>query len=166
MSGAPKIPDSPDGRIMRDYFRATGLDPLQPEHWVALLKMLIDQSRDRARVGAPKKWTTDKLLRLAADFSRVQHNNPQKSDSEICRLLVRRGFYAKQNWKSLRRRLYQAKDPKHNESLARLLDAFMAQYKNPREELLAFLTGGTLDVYEDDEGNIMTRPRDIELVPK
>ena len=58
------------------------------------------------------------------------------------------------------------KNPERNPFLARLLDALMAQYKNPREELLAFLTGGTLDVYEDDEGNIMTRPRDIELVPK
>jgi len=166
MSGAPKIPDGPDGRLVRDYFRAMGLDPLQPEHWFALLKAFIDQSRNRARVGAPQKWTASKLLRLSADFARVQHDNPQKSDSDICRLLARRGLYAKQSWQSLRRRLYDAKNPERNEFLARLLDSLMAQYKNPREELLAFLTSGTLDVYEDDEGNIKTRPRGIELVPK
>jgi len=166
MSGAPKIPDGPDGRLVRGYFRAMNLDPLQPEHWFELLKILIDQSRNRAKAGAPKKWTTDKLVHLAADFSCVQLDNPQKSDSDICRLLARRKLYAKQSWQTLRRRLYEAKDPKRNELLARLLDDLMAQYKNPREELLAFLTGGTLDVYEDDEGNIMTRPRGIELVPK
>jgi hypothetical protein len=169
MSGTPKIPDGPDGRVVRDYFRAMNLDPLQPEHWFALLKALIDQSRNRAKVGAPKKWTTDKLVRLSADFGRIKHDKPKKSDSDICRILARRDLYKKQKWQTLRRVLYEAKNPERNEFLARLLDALMAQYKNPREELLAFLTGGidgTLDVYEDDEGNIMTRLRGIELVRK
>jgi hypothetical protein len=168
MSGAPKIPDGPDGQVVRAYFRAAHLDPQQPEHWFMLLKILIAAgSGGRARAGAPRKWAADKYIRLTADFSLLQLKHPKKNDSEICRLLARqRGLKGKRSWESLRRRLHDAKNPAKNESLARVLDDLMAQYANSKEELLAWLNSGFIDVYEDGEGNRWARPRGIELVPK
>jgi hypothetical protein len=90
------IPDTPEGLSVRDYFRAMGLDPVQPEHWYVLAEALIDEARSRARAakaGAPMRWTADRLTCLAADFYRLQREHPHKSERNLCSMLTRRSPY-------------------------------------------------------------------------
>jgi hypothetical protein len=157
--GAPAIPGNSDGEIVRDYFRAMNLDPDKPEHWFALVKAFIEDSKKRARAGAPTRWTDQKLLQLRADFVRIQRERPNKSESDICRALARRGVYGDLDWKTLRRRLHDSRNPERNRFLGRVLETLMDEYSNPPEELRKWLTTGSTDVFQDEHGNIEARSR-------
>jgi hypothetical protein len=159
---APKIPEGRDWEIVRDAFRGARLDPSNPEHWVLLLRLYIETVNRRARAGRSREWTDERLIKLAADFSHVQHDHPGKSDSEICRRLARREGYSEVTAATLRRKLQDARDPKRNRSLARIIDGIAAEYEveggNTRERLREWATTGYTHYWEDKEGKLHSTP--------
>jgi hypothetical protein len=143
-------------------FRGNGLDPSNPEHWAFLLKSYIETVYRRARAGRSREWTDERLIKLGADFSRVQHDHPDKSDSDICRILAKREDYSGMTAGTLRRRLQDARDPDYNGFLARLIDQFAAEYDveggNAREQLRSWLTTGFTYCWQDKAGNLHSTP--------
>jgi hypothetical protein len=159
---APKIPDGPDWDIVRDAFRGAGLDSNDPDHWRFLLKEYIETVHRRARAGRARSWTDERLIKLASDFERIQHDHPDKSDSDICRFLVKREDYSGLTANTLRRRLQDARDPEYNGFLARLIDELAAEYEveggNTKEQLRVWLTTGFTHYWEDKAGNLHSTP--------
>jgi hypothetical protein len=115
---APKIPDGPDGRLVRAAFAALNLDPNNPDRWFPLILGYVEASRKRAKAGAPKKWTDDKLMQLLMDFTaqqqKMQQTNPNVSENSICAQLVKRETYRKFKPNTLRKKLYDARNPERN----------------------------------------------------
>ena len=72
---------------VRDAFEAVGLDPGNPFDWEELITDLCE-----AHFGKRRKrrqiWDDNRLARLAADFRKVQAENPGKTDEDIRKLLV------------------------------------------------------------------------------
>jgi hypothetical protein len=115
--------------MMRDLFKAHDLDPADPHHWQ---KLLLNFAKEHAasQPGANRIWTEARLCRLDADFVMTQSAHPGKSDTDICKLLVKGipqipgdacakalpAFYTKQKWQTLRRLL-----PEAHERLAELV---------------------------------------------
>ena len=68
--------------------------------------------------GRPKTWTDERLWQLLADFIIVGLANPKKSESWICRHLVRRrtlnGRYATYGFDTIRRKLSRARHAHKN----------------------------------------------------
>ena len=155
MSGsAPIIAEGPDGELVRDVFRAHGLDPHKPEHWVALVRAFADSSRRRA--GRAKEWTDDKLFQLSLAFFRAQREDPGKTESDICRILAKRGEFRGAHAETLRRRLHETRDPRRYGLLRSVLEhlSYEPEDGNTPEHWQRWLRTGRLDVYEDDAGNI------------
>jgi hypothetical protein len=159
---APKIPDGPEWDIVRDAFKGARLDLNNPEHWPFLLKGYVETVHQRARSGPKRRWTDERLIKLASDFSRVQHDHPDKSDSDICRFLVKGEDYSELSAETLRRKLQDARDPECNALLDRLINAFATHYEveggNTREQLRAWLTTGITHVWEDKIGRLHFTP--------
>src|SRR5882757_3989747 len=86
---APVIPEGPEWQDVRDIFETHHLDPNNPAHWALLVKALAEMSEKKDRAGRPKQWEDDRLVHLGADFGRLRHKHPKKSESDICRLLAK-----------------------------------------------------------------------------
>jgi hypothetical protein len=159
---APKIPDGPEWDIVRDAFRASNLNPSNPEHWPFLLKGYVETVHRRARGGPKRRWTDERYIKLGADFSKVQHRHPGKSDSDICRILAKQDDYSGLSANTLRRKLQDARDPECNGFLDRLIESLAAEYEveggNAREQLRAWLTTGFTYFWEDKAGNPHVTP--------
>ena len=99
-------------------FAAVDLDPTNADHWFALLLAFIKGSQKRAKAGAPKKWTEDKLTQLLIDFAaqqrKMQQTNPNVSDSSVCVQLARKEAYCDFEPAALRKKLYDARKPERN----------------------------------------------------
>ena len=119
----------PKWRLVCDLFKAHDLDPADPHHWQ---KLLLNFAKEHAasQPGANRIWTEARLCRLDADFVMTQSAHPGKSDTDICKLLVKGipqipgdayakalpALYTKQKWQALRRLL-----PEAHERLAELV---------------------------------------------
>jgi hypothetical protein len=159
---APVIPEGPEWQGVRDIFETYHLDPKNPVHWATVVKALVKMSKKRAKAGAPKKWNDDRLVHLGVDFARIRHDHPKKSESDLCRLLAKQGKYRDLSWKTLRRKLYDSRNPARNGFLNTMLDDLMAEYEveggNTRESLLAWITRGSVYYWEDHLGEIHQTP--------
>jgi hypothetical protein len=162
---APTIPDGPDGQVVRDAFKSFRLDPHNPKHWYYLLKAYAESGRKPP--GRAQEWTDTNLVQLAADFARVQIDHPDKSERDICDMLAklkRDGtlVYGGRKGTTLLRRLYDARNPERNSFLKSMLDVLMSEYEvvggNTRERLLAWLTTGYTEVWEDKTGKLHFSP--------
>src|SRR5262245_47618952 len=105
-----------------------GLDPTKPSHRDLLLALLasvhFDGSRGR---GQPRKWDEDKLCQLLADIATIKQNHPDKKESELCGKLKEvapfKDCYRQYSAGTIRKKLQDARNPKHNDALRYLLAA-------------------------------------------
>jgi hypothetical protein len=97
-------------------FKALNLDPCYLSEWRQLLFHLAYVLFPEP--GAPRKWTDERLCRLLADVATYKRKHPKASDTAICNWLEKK-------WPNksvrLRRILQNARNPKHNTELARVV---------------------------------------------
>jgi len=106
MSGAPKIPDGPEGNLIRGYFVKARLDPNNPDDWPKLVLSL------GGKLGAPRKWDEEMRKRLFIEASRIQAEHGRKhselpplSEMAVCQQLELSGKFPGNDWDALRRPL-------------------------------------------------------------
>jgi hypothetical protein len=106
-------------RPILDAFKAFSPDHRSLSDWRALVShvahVLFPTPRPR---GAPKKWTDERLCKLLADVATCKRKHPKASDDAICNWLSKK--WSKKP-KTLRRILSNARNPKHNTELARMV---------------------------------------------
>jgi hypothetical protein len=114
---APEKPMSP----ILGAFKAFGLDHRSLSDWYALVShlthVLFPTPGPR---GAKRKWTDERLCQLLADVASYKRRHPKASDADICRWL-RRKSYPDVTSEAVRRALQDARNPKHNAELARVV---------------------------------------------
>jgi hypothetical protein len=102
-------------------FNAFGLDHRSLSDWYALVshlaRVLFPTPGPR---GAKRKWTDERLCQLLADVAAYKRRHPKASDADICRWLQRKS-YPDVSSEALRRALQDARNPKHNTELARVV---------------------------------------------
>jgi hypothetical protein len=106
-------------RPMLDAFKAFGLDHRSLSDWYSLVSHLASVLFPTPRPpGAPRKWTDERLCKLLADVARYKREHPKASDTTICNWLSKK--WSKEP-ETLRRILPNARNPKHNTELARVV---------------------------------------------
>jgi hypothetical protein len=90
--------DDPFVSALRAAFAKFGLDPADPSSWRQLLMMFAFVefgTNPRRKRGAPKKWNEDRLSALRVAAEEIKSNCPHQrvADSEIARLLARKGKF-------------------------------------------------------------------------
>jgi hypothetical protein len=112
-------------RPILDAFKAFGLDHRSLSDWYALVShlahVLFPTPRPR---GARRKWTDERLCKLLADVAAYKRERPKAFDADICRWLHRKSYRDGISSEALRRALQDARNPKHNSELARVVSIF------------------------------------------
>jgi hypothetical protein len=100
-------------------FKAFDLDHRSLSDWYALVSHLTHVLfPPPGPPGAPRKWTDEQLCKLLADVATHKRKNPKASDTAICNWLSKK--WSKKP-ETLRRILPNARNPKHNTELARVV---------------------------------------------
>jgi hypothetical protein len=108
-------------RPILDAFKAFGLDHRSLSDWYALVSHLAHVLFPTPGPRGPKrKWTDERLCKLLADVAAYKRKHPKASDADICRWLHRKS-YPDVSPEALRRALQDARNPKHNTELARVV---------------------------------------------
>jgi hypothetical protein len=109
-------------RPILDAFKAFGLDHRSLSDWYALVShlahVLFPTPRPR---GARRKWTNERLCKLLADVAAYKRERPKAFDTDICRRLRRKSYPDVISSEALRRALQDARNPKRNSELARVV---------------------------------------------
>jgi hypothetical protein len=106
-------------RPILDAFKAFGLDHRSLSDWYSLVSHLAHVLFPTARPrGASRKWTDERLCKLLADVAAYKRKKPEASDLAICKWLTKK--WSKKP-ETLRRILQNARNPKHNTELARMI---------------------------------------------
>ena len=100
-------------------FKAFDLDPCYLSEWRQLLGHLAYVLFPEP--GAPRKWTDERLCKLLADVAPYKRKDPKAPDTAICNWLSKK--WSKKTG-TLRRKLPNARNPKHNTELARIVAIF------------------------------------------
>ena len=105
-----------------DAFKAFGLDHRSLSDWRALVFHLANVLFPTpGPPGAPRKWTDERLCKLLADVAPYKRKHPKASDTAICNWLSKK--WSKKTG-TLRRKLPNARNPRHNTELARMVAIF------------------------------------------
>jgi len=108
-------------RPILDAFKAFGLDHRSLSDWYSLVSHLARVLFPTPRPpGAPRKWTDERLCKLLADVAAYKREHPKVFDTDICRRLHRKS-YPDESSEALRRALQDARNPKRNSELARVV---------------------------------------------
>jgi hypothetical protein len=155
---APKIPDGPEGQSVREAFAALDLDPENPDHWFAMLKANVACTTKTKRVGAPKQWTDDRLMKLVAEASLMRAKNPALSVVAVSHALAKRPEYRKFKPATLHKLIYGATSYKPTPAHKEILSYLMANYKtakgdSSRKAMVAWMRTGVwrFDVSDNNE---------------
>jgi hypothetical protein len=109
-------------RPILEAFKAFGLDHRNVSGWYALVShlahVLFPTPRPR---GARRKWTNERLCKLLADVAAYKRERPKAFDVDICRWLHRKSYRDGISSEALRRALQDARNPKRNSELARVV---------------------------------------------
>jgi hypothetical protein len=106
-------------RPILDAFKAFGLDHRSLSDWRALVFHLAHALFPTPRpLGAPREWTDERLCQLLADVATYKRKKPEASDVAICNWLSKKWSKTPE---TLRRILQNARNPKHNTELARVV---------------------------------------------
>ena len=108
-------------------FSAAGLDHRNPLDWKLLLREFANAFFAPGRgVGAPRKWTGARYCRLLAHIHQLKLEKPSLKDRPACAILRKRQpEYRHPAVDHLRKLLRQARNPKFNDILSRLLEQFL-----------------------------------------
>jgi hypothetical protein len=90
-------------RFIERAFEQTGLDPNNDVHWTILLSLLARAVCGGKGRGQPQRWSKKKLGRLRERIEEIEANNPDATEEECCKILLKQ--------KDLPR-MYQDKSPK------------------------------------------------------
>jgi hypothetical protein len=147
-------------------FALFGLDYRNPQHQRLLLVAFIDIIFGGMRgAGREREWTYEKRCQLLNDIDFVKQDDPDKPDSEACRILLKdtpgrngkrrfAGRYHGMRYGALRRRLQDAKSPTRNPELVQVIeDSVVAGVMQRRRER----GDGELD--EQDEAKLRAKIR-------
>jgi hypothetical protein len=168
---APKIPDSPQGKLVREVFAKFGCDPANPDHWFALFYSYIKASRRPA--GRPQAWTDTELFQLICDVDETRWREESRlekagleghrlSQDAVFKKLAKQKVYSHLNWKTLKKNYYRAWMPEHNGVLKRMLDDLgvtAAAASDSRELPTMWTRAGGYDAYRNKEGKVRYKPR-------
>jgi hypothetical protein len=124
-------------------FQKAGLDPNNPVHWRLLLQYFcFAHFRSARRRGAPELWNGEMYCRLLQESDRLKSRNPRLSNEAVYKAISRSGKYKKANGEPIspgriKTALREARDPKHNDVLAkRLIDDLEQRRGNLGSEYL------------------------------
>jgi hypothetical protein len=123
-------------------FETFGLDPSEPNNWRLLLALLAECFFVPKNQRGGEKWTSEQLCQLLADIGAVKKANPDiKGDSKICdRVKEQFDRYAGIRAGTIRRKLQDARNPKHNRWLGKILEAHKPDPRGmTADELKAFV---------------------------
>ena len=103
-----------DDDCLRTAFSSLGLSPNEIADWKTLATVLAERVFAEPRLGAPVKWSIERLGELLADAQIVQNNSDWvMSDSGVCQVLKKKREYSKRWGKVhvevLRKRLSEAR---------------------------------------------------------
>ena len=148
---APKIPDGPEGNLIRGCFVKARLDPNNPDDWPKLVLFL------RGKLGAPKKWDEEMRKQLFFHARRIQTEHWRKhprskplSETEVCKQLEMSGKFPGFDWDALRKMLHRTS--------AQLLKELVTHFgvdprtKEARTLLQLFMRERPVKVYKDKDG--------------
>jgi hypothetical protein len=108
-------------RPILDAFKNFGLDHRSLSDWYALVSHLAHVLFPTPSPRGPtRKWTDERLCKLLADVAAYKRKHPKASDVEICGRLHRKS-YRDESSEALRRALQDARNPKRNSELARVV---------------------------------------------
>lgn len=154
----PKIPDGPEGNLIRASFAKARLDPNNPDDWAKLVLTL------RGKLGAPQEWDEEMCKQLFIDAVRIQAEHwrkhpesPPLSEMALCKQLELSGKFSGYDWDALRKPLrrtwaYVLKE------VAKYLD-FEFKWKEQHDLFRLFfidwLRRGVIKVYEDKDGKLV-----------
>ena len=102
---------------MKIGFEALGLDARDPKAWKWLLLVLcqMEFGQQKEKRGPKKKWGEVQLAELRIDYCSVEARNPEKSVSNICKLMksnksFKNRFWFNKSTEAIRRYLPRAVD--------------------------------------------------------
>lgn len=94
---------------LKKAFEKNGLDIKNARHHTVLL-IALALAQYGAPLGRPKKWTSEKLKQLRADFQTEKRKHPKRSEERICKELAMGEKYSGFSAGSLLRMLQEAKN--------------------------------------------------------
>jgi hypothetical protein len=117
-------------------YREFGLNPDRSSDRRKLLKELAFVCfPPRGQAGRPRKWTSERLCQLLSDVDQTC-SQYRCSDKKACELMVKESLfdsrYKGQKPETLRRKLQDATDTKHNTLLATMVDNRLPRRAVPR----------------------------------
>jgi hypothetical protein len=141
---APKIPDGPEGQPVRFAFAQFGLDPRQSKHWIELVRILaLDHFPAEAspppRKGGRKRWDDRAVWHLLQVYCQFCAIWPDDSKEEIYKRIAK--HYGDVDWKTVKRKLMDAKNPNRNGILKRTVDGLVTEFNLDRRTVIDRLTG-------------------------
>ena len=91
-----KLDDRPDAAYIKRAFDEFGLDRLNPFHWRELIGFFAEAHFKRGKAGRRaglKKWDRLRLLQLAGDYTQIEREHPDWTQTELCKEIKRQFDY-------------------------------------------------------------------------